>query len=241
MRRPLAWVMGLVGLAVFAWGAFQVYSFYYAGKGTELRLPVAAPSPTAPPVSAPPATAVPEAIAAVTALAPVVPASPPLGLELVRSNSGESVTFPLGSPMQTNANNEIIPDGLDAARWVNDPDMGAPGSDAERTVYIAGHTSPRRSAVFNPLYDRASGTSYVLPGDEFRVATEATAAQGLPPLRYVVEQVLDLPKGVVAEDAKSEVWRIVPGRLVIITCFQNPDGTPSKDNFVVIAQLAATA
>lgn len=229
-------VLVAVFVALVAWATVIGVQFY-AGSGAELRQPVAAPSPSAPPVSAPPSMAAPEATSGFTPAVTPVAASAPTGLEFVRSSTGERLVFPLGSPMQTNANGEIVPDGLDVARWVNDPDMGAPGSSTERTVYIAGHTSPRSAAVFNPLYDRATSTSHVMPGDEFHVPTEETVVRGLPPLTYVVEHVTDLPKGVVAEDVESEVWRIVPGRLVIITCFQNPDGTRSTENFIVFAQL----
>ncbi|MBC7746844.1 class F sortase [Pedobacter sp.] len=143
--------------------------------------------------------------------------------------------YVLGAPLQTTASGEIIPTELETAQWVNDADMGTPGSDAERTIYMAGHTSPNQSAAFNALYDRATSTSHVLAGDEFLVTTEATVATGLEPLRYVVTGVEAYPKGVVAADAESEVWRIVPGRLVILTCFQNPSGVRSVDNFVVYA------
>lgn len=213
---------------------------FYAGEEVELRQRVAAPPQTAaPPVSAPPAAESSVAESGFTAIPPPapIPGSPAVRLQLFRPGSGIIADFPLGAPMQTNADGEINPDGLEIARWVNDSDMAAPGSDAERTVYIAGHTHPSKAAVFNPLYDRATSTSHVQIGDEFHITTEQTIAMGADPLRYVVEGVEDYPKGVVAEGTENEVWQIVPGRLVIITCFQNPSGTRSTDNFAVYAQL----
>jgi hypothetical protein len=53
--------------------------------------------------------------------------------------------------------------------------------------------------------------------------------------RYQVVSTARYPKGTLADVA--EVWQKVPGRLVLITCFQLDTGARSRDNLVVTAQL----
>ena len=119
----------------------------------------------------------------------------------------------------------IDPPSLDRA-YVIDP-YGRPGSD--NTTYIAGHSWNRGEAVFNPLLDVPTqegtlevGETVVLTQDGQRFTYRVTSSR-----RY--------PKGTLAE--QDEVWRRVPGRLVLITCFQRNDGAASRDNLVVVAEL----
>lgn len=107
---------------------------------------------------------------------------------------------------------------------------GAPGSD--NTVYLAGHSWDSGEAVFNPLFDRAAQSARVREGDEVVVTTAAGR------YTYVVERAERYPRASLPD--RDEVWDAVPGRLVLITCFQRDDGRNASDNLVVYAQLDRT-
>lgn len=125
---------------------------------------------------------------------------------------------------------ELDPPTLDEAYWIET--YGAPGSDADNTVYLAGHSYDSGDAAFNPLFDRAEQIALVAAGDEIVVTTEAGR------LTYAVDSTERYPKDELA--GVDEVWRIVPDRLVLITCFQRNDGGASQDNLVVYAHLTST-
>jgi len=124
---------------------------------------------------------------------------------------------------------ELDPPTLSEAYWIEP--YGTPGTGADNTVYLAGHSFDRGEAAFNPLFDRATQQSRVAPGDEVVLTTD----QGR--LTYEVDSAQRYPKDELADVA--EVWRIVPDRLVLITCFQRNDGGASKDNLVVYAHLVS--
>jgi len=125
---------------------------------------------------------------------------------------------------------ELDPPTLAEAYWIEA--YGSPGSDADNTVYLAGHSYDSGDAAFNPLFDRAEQVALVAPGDEIVVTTEAGR------LTYAVDSTERYPKDELAD--VEEVWRIVPDRLVLITCFQRNDGGASQDNLVVFASLVST-
>jgi sortase (surface protein transpeptidase) len=104
---------------------------------------------------------------------------------------------------------------------------GTPGSD--NTTYIAGHSWNGGDAVFNPLLDVGSQEATLAPGDGVDVVQDGLT------YRYQVVSTARYPKGTLADVA--EVWQKVPGRLVLITCFQLDTGARSRDNLVVTAQL----
>lgn len=104
---------------------------------------------------------------------------------------------------------------------------GAPGSD--NTTYIAGHSWDSGDAVFNPLLDVGTQEATLAVGDAVEVAQDGET------FSYRVSDVQRYPKGSLAD--VEEVWRKVPGRLVLITCFQRNDGARSRDNLVVTAEL----
>ena len=123
---------------------------------------------------------------------------------------------------------ELDPPRLDRAYWIET--YGSPGPDATNTVYLAGHSIDRGAAVFDPLFDQEQQTALVKSGDEVTITTDAGA------VTYVVDETQRYPKSELANEA--EVWRIVPGRLVLITCFQRNGGGQSTDNLVVYATRA---
>lgn len=125
---------------------------------------------------------------------------------------------------------EIDPPTLAEAYWIEA--YGTPGTDADNTVYLAGHSYDSGDAAFNPLFDRAAQVALVEAGDEIVVTTETGR------LTYAVDGTERYPKDQLAD--VEEVWKIVPDRLVMITCFQRNDGGASQDNLVVYAHLVST-
>lgn len=121
----------------------------------------------------------------------------------------------------------IDPPTVEEAYWIQD--YGRPGSDADNTVYLVGHSSIRMPAALNPLLDVEHQDSVLQPGDEVRVTT----ANGV--LRYEVTAWTRYDKdGLPGAD---DVWAISPGTLQIITCFQEDGQAFADDNLVVTATL----
>lgn len=125
---------------------------------------------------------------------------------------------------------ELDPPTLDEAYWIEP--YGTPASDADNTVYLVGHSYDSGDAAFNPLFDRTQQVATVAAGDKVVVTT------GAGRLTYVVDSTQRHPKDELAD--VDEVWRIAPGRLVLITCFQRNDGGASQDNLVVYATLVSS-
>ena len=107
-----------------------------------------------------------------------------------------------------------------------------PGSEAENTVYIAGHTCRQCDAVFNSL-DQVGRV-----GDDVYLTTVASRAKRLR-LHYVIEKTTLRPKGSLSDPANEE-WAVVPGRLIIITCHLRDDGLHQTDNRVFFARYVGT-
>jgi sortase (surface protein transpeptidase) len=131
-------------------------------------------------------------------------------------------------------NGEINPPTLDDVYWI--ADYGAPGTDSDNTVYLLGHSWDNGPAVFNALFDRPTQTSRVQPGDEIDVETP----EGM--VSYEVDRTERYPRASVGDpdsEAYGDVWAVVPGQLILITCFQQNDGADARDNFVVFAHVQA--
>jgi sortase (surface protein transpeptidase) len=171
--------------------------------------------PTATPTATPsstPSAADPTTPSAAAATAPLRIQVPAVGLD--------AAVLPI-----TPSEGELDPPRLDRAYWIET--YGSPGSDSTNTVYLAGHSVDRGSAVFDPLFDQDEQRALVGAGDEITITTDAGV------VRYVVEDTQRYPKSELA--GETEVWRIVPGRLVLITCFQRSEGGRSTDNLVIYA------
>lgn len=112
------------------------------------------------------------------------------------------------------------PPNLQDAWWASI--RGTPGTHADDTVYLAGHSLDDGRGVFYPLQS-------VEVGQEVFVTTVSGR------LRYVVEATALYEKGGIT--AADEVWVPTPGRLVLVTCFVR-DGQTTSKNFVVFASLA---
>jgi LPXTG-site transpeptidase (sortase) family protein len=96
-----------------------------------------------------------------------------------------------------------------------------PGEGSTNTTYIAGHSYDKVELPFNKLSDPT------LVGEELEVET----VDGT--LDYVVDSVTTYEKDTLKD---SEIWRIVPNRIVLISCYtQDAVGK----NVVVTASPAA--
>ncbi|WP_349864955.1 sortase domain-bontaining protein [Leifsonia sp. WHRI 6310E] len=119
----------------------------------------------------------------------------------------------------------VDPPTAGSAYWL--AEYGAATADTGNTVYIAGHTYRGGDAAFNGLLDVPHSGYTVHPGDRIVV----TVPEG--DIDYVVDDTALYEKTDVAQQA--ELWKRVPGRLVLVTCFQYDGGTSSHQNFVVYA------
>ena len=131
----------------------------------------------------------------------------------------------------TAKNGVVDPPTHDAAYWLSD--YGAPSAKATNTVYLVGHSWSKGPAVFNSFTDAASQQSKI------PVGTTIVVVAGSGPLTYVVDATATYAKSQLT--TTKDVWSIVPGRLVLITCFLHEGVDRSPDNFVVFAHLVTPA
>lgn len=120
---------------------------------------------------------------------------------------------------------QITPPGFQEAYVVRN--MGTTLADRhEGTVFVVMH-SLRGGAIGpgNYLIDVDAQRSDVAVGSVVHVG-DAT---------YTVTGSNRITKRTIADDAKT--WADVPGRLVLITCLQRPDGSASTDNVLIEATL----
>jgi hypothetical protein len=97
---------------------------------------------------------------------------------------------------------------------------------AENTLYLAAHSAGRGDDGFDPLLTDEHRDSALVAGDVVEVATPQGTAS------YVVERTARVAKE--ALPSAPGVWDVVPGRLVLITCFQHRGR--ATENLVVFAQ-----
>ncbi len=214
MRARLA---AFVVAGVLVVGAVVGVALLLTRPGEQVAAPQRPPSPsavrTAPPSPAPSPTP--------SFLPAFVPMAVPERVEIPAVDLDLAV-LPI-SPV----GGRIDPPTVEEAYWIQE--YGLPGSDADNTVYLVGHSSLRVPAALNPLLDVEHQDSVLQPGDEVRVTT----AHGV--LRYEVTAWTRYDKdGLPTAD---EVWAITPGTLQIITCFQEDGQAFADDNLVVTARL----
>ncbi|HEY0246804.1 MAG TPA: sortase [Gryllotalpicola sp.] len=141
---------------------------------------------------------------------------PAIGLDV---NVG-SMTVPAGG--------SVDPPTMGSAYWLRG--YGTAGAASDNTAYIAAHTCRGAChAAFSPMLDIPQSQTLVHPGDEVLVTTP----QGVD--HYTVTDTQLYTKATI--QSQDELWKKVPGRLVLVTCFQYAGGTSSQQNFVVYAQL----
>lgn len=128
---------------------------------------------------------------------------------------------PLGSMLTVN--NVINPPGFAEAYWVRNLGV-ALDKPATGTVYIVTHSVSKGMAPGNYLLNANTGGTSVKAGDVISVNNTDYVTQS-----WKAVSKPDLPNA-------SDLWSSVPGRLVLITCLEEPDGS-FPDNLVIIAQL----
>lgn len=117
--------------------------------------------------------------------------------------------------------NELVPPGTSQVyRWA---DRGLPGTQARDTVYLLGHTVRAGGGVFDRLQGIRVGQTIRLTTSKGTLTYHVTATR-----LYDKEQI----------QQADEVYAAVPGRLVLIGCYLNSDGSRQDRNFVVYASLS---
>lgn len=159
--------------------------------------------------------------------APATPPTPPppptstapTGDRFVASTVG--LNIPLKSVPAVNG--QITPAGYTSAYWITNLGVAPSKSDAG-TVFVVMH-SVRGGGVGpgNYLTDVRRGRSALPPGATIDVAG----------VSFRVTGSRAIPRDGLAGDAA--VWAATPRRLVVITCLQQPDGSPSVTNMVIEA------
>ncbi|MDT0276001.1 class F sortase [Blastococcus goldschmidtiae] len=122
----------------------------------------------------------------------------------------------------------IDPPTLTAGYWIEP--YGGPVASAEQatnTLYVAAHSAGRGGDGFDPLLTADHRGGAVTAGDEIEIRTAGGT------VTYTVEATTRYDKDQLA--GVADVWESVPGRLVLITCFQRADGRAATENLVVFA------
>jgi hypothetical protein len=118
---------------------------------------------------------------------------------------------------------DVVPPGFTDAYLIDgigvDPDDAADG-----TVFVVMHSVRGEGVGPGDYLMDANGSSALARGSTITVDG----------VHFVVESATTLDKSQLA--TTGEVWRSVPGRLVVITCQQNAGDSPSTRNLVIEAR-----
>ena len=199
-RRIPRLAIGAVVVVLFL--ALLVFGIQlFAGSGG------ATPTTAAPTIAAPasaPATSSQSPSPEASTPAPEVtlpPASAPQKLSIESADISVPVLPLTPTDADLAAQSLVPPETLDGY-WLTN--YGAPGEGSENTVYITGHSWEDRDSPFNRLSSEVEvGDSVVL-----------TTAEGK--INYVVDSVTTHNKDTLKN---SDIWNIVPNRLVLISCY----------------------
>lgn len=130
-------------------------------------------------------------------------------------------------PMSLPADRRVNPPSNGFAYWITD--FGPAGAAAANTTYVAAHSWNLGYAAFNGLMDIRAGAGRVQAGDSIFVTTP----EGVT--RYTVTSAGGHAKATLKDE--DDLWAAVPGRLVLVTCFQLNDAG-ATENYVVYAERA---
>ncbi|MBG6189317.1 LPXTG-site transpeptidase (sortase) family protein [Arthrobacter sp. CAN_A212] len=150
---------------------------------------------------APAQPAAPEPIVTPPASDATPAASPPGWLTVEAAGIDQSI-LPLTPSSEDFASQSIVPPLTEDAYWLTS--FGSPGSGSEDTTYLTGHSWEGKDAPFNRLSTDAE------VGDSIQLTTETGV------LDYVIDSITTLDKDTLKD---SEIWDIVPNRLVVISCY----------------------
>jgi hypothetical protein len=128
-------------------------------------------------------------------------------------------------PMALPADRRVNPPSNGFAYWISD--FGPAGGKATNTTYLAAHSWNLGYSAFNGLMDIKAGAGRVKQGDAVLVTTPEGVAT------YAVTGTAGYVKTTLGE--REELWQAMPGRLVLITCFQLNDAG-ATENYIVYAE-----
>lgn len=223
VTRPTRRTAALAGAAVLGLSGVVVLGIGLRSGDAAERIPVAAvPSATS---SAAPTSAPPVEPSATPTPTPTALHTPSSSVHLVIP----SVDLDLPLLALTPRRGVIDPPLLTAGYWIEPygPPVGS-AEQATNTLYVAAHSAGGGADGFDPLLTPDHRGSAVAPGDVVEVRTPDGT------VTYTVERTQRYGKNELA--GAAEVWEAVPGRLVLITCFQRADGRNSTENLVVVAE-----
>ncbi|WP_240720296.1 class F sortase [Pseudarthrobacter sp. NamB4] len=163
--------------------------------GIMLSGPGASPTLTAP------STPASQSSAAGTVTAALPPVSSPRQLS-IESAKIKVPVLPLTPTESDLATQSLVPPETLDGYWLTN--YGTPGAESDNTVYITGHSWENRDSPFNRL------SSDVEVGNTVTLTTD----QGT--IDYVVDTVTTHNKDSLKD---SDIWNIVPNRLVLISCY----------------------
>ncbi|GAB3531833.1 hypothetical protein GCM10027403_02940 [Arthrobacter tecti] len=206
------WGAGAAVLATLALGSALI-----GGIGPEAP-PETAPTPAATSATAAPAPTPTTAEASEPDEGPEAAAPERL---VVESAGIDVAVLPLTPTPQDQASQSLVPPFTLDGYWLTN--YGMPGSGSKDTTYITGHSWEDREAPFNHL---STDTEV---GDEVILHTESGEQ------RYEVDSITTHDKDTLKD---SDIWDIVPNRLVLISCYTED---PWGKNVVVTAVPANEA
>ncbi|MHA7277232.1 class F sortase [Arthrobacter sp. HLT1-21] len=194
-RRPATRWTGLALSAALIMGAAPVVGAAPPAADSGRQVHAAGFMPT------PAALAASPAPVPTTAPAPEPGASAP-GWLTVDAADIDMQILPLTPSAADLSSQSIVPPLTVDAYWLTS--FGTPGLASEDTTYITGHSWEGRDAPFNRLSTEAE------VGDSIVLTTETGV------LDYVIDSVTTHDKNTLKD---SEIWDIVPNRLVLISCY----------------------
>lgn len=130
--------------------------------------------------------------------------------------------------MSLPADRRVNPPSNGFAYWISD--YGPAGAGATNTTYLAAHSWNLGYSAFNGLMDIQAGAGRVQPGDTVLVTTPDGVTN------YAVTGTAGYAKATLGQ--REELWEAVPGRLVLMTCFQLNDAG-ATENYIVYAERTA--
>lgn len=196
-RKVPRLAIGAVVVVLFlALVVFGVQLFAGAGQSPTATAPTAPASSSASETPSPaPKTSTPAPVAVLP------PASPPRAL-IIESADINVPVLPLTPSEADLASQSLVPPETLDGYWLTN--YGTPGEGSENTVYITGHSWEGRESPFNRL------SSEVEVGDSVKLTTEEGE------IEYVVDSITTHNKDTLKD---SDIWNIVPNRLVLISCY----------------------
>lgn len=207
----------LMGVAVFCLGIFGA-SLLHPHQTLE-----APPSPVLRDYDELPALdrkSLPERPTASSEAIPTVP-TPEVDASPVLSVPSLGLEVPLGTIVPENG--EVTPPEFDRA-YVVDGYSVSPENAEQGSIYVVFHSERHAHGIGNNFFNQSTGEPII--GTE-----EIVTVHGVD---YKVLSTEAVRKDELAN--RSDIWKPTPGRLFLITCLQNAEGTPSTHNFIITAE-----